>query len=248
MQWLLLGKMTEQTMITYKRVLLKLSGEALAGQSGFGIAPAALVHYVREIEKVHKQGIKIAIIVGGGNIWRGKQAAQSNIPRTKADHMGMLATLINAIALDSALTHKGIPCRLMSRLPLHHFWETYSIAKASAYLRKGRIVIIGGGTSNPCATTDSAASLTAIELSMDLLVKGTKVDGVYTADPKKDPKATYYTTLSLQEALAQQLNVMDRQALALCLEQRLPIAVYNATKPDQLLQILAGKGGTLLTP
>lgn len=233
----------------YKRILLKLSGEVLGGEQRWGIAPAPLQYYVEEIAQVHKAGIAVAVIIGGGNIWRGNQAKKLGIGSVRADHMGMLATMINAVALQSALSQKGLPVRLMSRLNVQRICESYNMQKAEAHLKKGYIVIIGGGTSNPCFTTDAAAALTAIELNTDVLIKGTNVDGIYTEDPKQNPHATIFKTLTLQEVLDKQLKVMDMAAIVLCMQEQLPLIVYNATKPKRLLKLLqARKGGTFISP
>ncbi|MGB0356691.1 MAG: UMP kinase [Cytophagales bacterium] len=235
----------------YKSILLKLSGEVLAGEQGSTstISPRRLQHYVDEIQAAHRAGLQIAVVIGGGNIWRGDQAETLGVGIVDADHMGMLATMINAIAIAASLEKRGIPTALMSRLPIHPICEHYSKQKARHHLKKGRVVIVGGGTSNPSFTTDSAASLTAIELGIDLLLKGTKVDFVYKKDPLKHVDAIPFKTLSLASAIEQKLGVMDLTALTLCQAHQLPIIVYNATKPNQLLKTLKTREtGTLIHP
>ncbi len=233
----------------YKRILLKLSGEALANKKGNNIALAPLLHYAEEIKKVHANGHQIAVVIGGGNIYRGKEGKHIRLGSPHTDHMGMLASMFNAIALSATLTKAGIPAILMSRLPMHHIATTYHPTKALDWLTKGHIIVIGGGIGVPCFsfTTDSAGALVAVELGAEVLIKGTYIDGVYEEDPKKNPNATYYDKLSLQHALEKRLKVLDSAAMELCLEHRLPIFVYNATKKDRLLNITTqGTGGTLL--
>ncbi len=231
----------------YKRILLKLSGEILAGDKRFGFDHLSLKHYVEEIKKVYQAGVQVAVIVGAGNIWRGIQGSKLAIDAVKADHMGMLATMINSVALQSMLAKEGIPVCLMSRLNMTRICEGYSATKAVCHLEKGRVVIVGGGTSNPCFTTDSAAALTAIEVGADVFVKGTKVDGVYAQDPVVNPEATFYGSLSLKKALKEGLAVMDMTAMRLCIDNALSAIVYNATKKNQLLKVLIQKkGGTFL--
>ena len=233
----------------YKKILLKLSGEALAGHQSFGIAPDLLTHYTKEISKAYRSGITIAIVIGGGNIWRGEKSKTLGIERVPADYMGMLATMINSLALHNALTQQGIPTRLMSQVPMQSICEAYSRAKALQYLQKNYIVIIGAGLGKPYFTTDTAASLSAIELGVDVLVKGTNVDGIYSADPKKNKQATRYTELNIEQVLQKKLQIMDMTALTLCTEQHLPIIVYNATKKDRLMQVLTKKElGTFIHP
>ena len=231
-----------------KRILLKLSGEALAGNQTSGIAFSALEHYATEIKRAHEQKIDIAIIIGGGNIWRGKQQKQLKIRKVQADQMGMMATMINAIALYSRLESLGLSVRLMSRLSIPSICEFYNVTKAKHHIGKERIVVIGGGTSNPCFTTDSAGCLTAIELETDLFIKGSNVEGIYSDDPKENPNATCYDRLPLQQALDQDLKVMDKTALMLSLNHQLPVVVYNATKKGRLNQVLfEERGGSFLT-
>lgn len=224
--------------MTYKRILLKLSGEVLAGQEDDAISQAWLMHYAREIIKVHKEGVGIAVVLGGGNIYRGAKAKCMLVNRIDGDYMGMLATMINSIALYNMLVKQGVGTRLMVQIGMNNIYEPYSRGKALAYLNKGYIVIIGGGLGKPCFTTDSAASLCAIELDVDVLMKGTSVDGIYSADPKKDKSAMLYTHITFEEALEKKLKVMDMTALTLCSEARMPIIVYNATKREKLLQVL----------
>lgn len=235
----------------YKSILLKLSGEVLAGdgKERGSIAPTALQHYVAEIQRAHEAGLQVAVVIGGGNIWRGDRAGLLGVDVVDADHMGMLATMINAIAIASSLAKKEVPVALMSRLPMHPICEHYSKQKARHHLQRKRVVIVGGGTSNPAFTTDSAASLTAVELGIGMLLKGTKVDFVYEKDPVKHADAVPFKTLSLASAIDQRLGVMDLTALTLCQTHQIPIIVYNATKPHQLLKVLTTReSGTLLYP
>lgn len=224
--------------MNYKKILLKLSGEVLAGEKHDAISQAWLMHYAREIIKVHKEGVGMAIVLGGGNIYRGAQAKSMFVDRIDGDYMGMLATMINSIALYNTLVKEGVGTRLMTQIGMKNIYEPYSRAKALAYLKKGYIVIIGGGLGKPCFTTDSAASLCAIELGVDILMKGTHVDGIYSADPKKDKGAVLYTHITIEEALEKRLKIMEMTALTLCAEAGLPIIVYNATKSERLFQVL----------
>ena len=231
----------------YQRILVKLSGEVLAGKERYGIAPEALTHYVDELAKVYAAGAEMAVVIGGGNLWRGAYGSRIGLDVVHGDQMGMLATMINAIALCDRLEKRSIPVCLMSRLNLHRICEFYNVKKARHHLSKGRMLVIGGGTSNPGFTTDSAGSLTAIELGADLLVKGTNVDGFYTADPAKDPNAKRYASISFQEALDKRLGAMDMTALQLCKDHALPAVLYDASQPDHLLKIVQGeKIGTFL--
>lgn len=225
----------------YKKVLLKLSGEVLAGNGSFGIAPEQLMHYTTEIEKARKAGVEMAVVIGGGNIWRGTQAKALGIDPAAADYMGMLATAINSIALHSLLLQKGIPARLMSQVPMQPICEAYSRSKALQYLKKRCMLIIAAGLGKPYFTTDSAASLTAIELGAEVLLKGTKVDGIYPLDPGQGQPMTPYTSIGVQQVMEKKLKVMDMTALTLCANQNLPIIVYNATKPDVLMQVIQKK-------
>lgn len=222
----------------YKKILLKLSGEVLAGDQGFGIAPVPLAHYVTEINQAHKAGVTVAIVIGGGNIYRGKQTKELGIERVATDYMGMLATVINGIALHNVLLQEGIPARLMTRIPMQTVCEAYNRNKALQYLENRKVVIISGGLGKPYFTTDSTAGLSGIELGVDVLLKGTNVDGIYSADPKKDKQAFLYKEIGVEEVLAKKLKVMDMTALTLCAEEHLPIIVYNSTKPGRLMQVI----------
>ncbi|WP_296704396.1 UMP kinase [Algoriphagus sp.] len=232
----------------YKRILLKLSGEALMGDKNYGIDPNRLQQYTKEIMKVKEMGVEIAIVIGGGNIFRGVQAAQSGIDRVQGDYMGMLATLINAMALQSALEKSGLYTRLMSGIKIESVCEPFIRRRAIRHLEKGRIVIFGAGIGNPYFTTDSTASLRAIEVEADVVLKGTRVDGVYTADPEKDATATKYRTISFHEVYEKNLNVMDMTAFTLCQENNLPIIVFDMNKTGNLSKLVEGEEvGTLIT-
>ena len=231
----------------YKRILLKLSGEALMGNQQFGIDPKRLEQYTHEIKATRELGIEIAIVIGGGNIFRGVQAEESGIDRVQGDYMGMLATVINGMALQSALEKAGLFTRLMSGINMEQVCEPFIKRRAVRHLEKGRIVISGAGTGNPYFTTDSAASLRAIEINADVVLKGTRVDGVYSADPEKDPGAIRYSTLTFQEAYEKGLNIMDMTAFTLCQENKLPIIVFDMNKNGNLLNIVQGReAGTLI--
>ena len=232
----------------YKRILLKLSGEALMGEKSYGIDPNRLQQYAQEIKKVKEMGVEIAIVIGGGNIFRGVQAEKSGIDRVQGDYMGMLATLINAMALQSALESSGMFTRLMSGIKIESVCEPFIRRRAIRHLEKGRIVIFGAGIGNPYFTTDSTASLRAIEVEADVVLKGTRVDGVYTADPEKDKTATKYQTISFSEVYEKNLNVMDMTAFTLCQENNLPIIVFDMNKAVNLSNLVQGEEvGTLIT-
>ncbi|MGB3182310.1 MAG: UMP kinase [Cyclobacteriaceae bacterium] len=232
----------------YKRILLKLSGEALMGKQQYGIDPERLDQYSQEIKKVKDMGVEVAIVIGGGNIYRGVQAEQSGIDRVQGDYMGMLATVINAMALQSTLEKTGMYTRLMSGIKMEQVCEPFIRRRAVRHLEKGRVVIFGAGIGNPYFTTDSTASLRAIEIEADVVLKGTRVDGVYTADPEKDPSATRYSNITFQEVFNQGLNVMDMTAFTLCKENNLPIIVFDMNKPGNLVSLLKGEEvGTLIT-
>jgi len=232
----------------YKRILLKLSGEALMGEKSYGIDPNRLQQYTREIKKIKDLGVEIAIVIGGGNIFRGVQAEKSGIDRVQGDYMGMLATLINAMALQSALEQGGMYTRLMSGIKIESVCEPFIRRRAIRHLEKGRIVIFGAGIGNPYFTTDSTASLRAIEVEAEVVLKGTRVDGVYTADPEKDPTATKYEKISFQEVYEKNLSVMDMTAFTLCQENNLPIIVFDMNKDGNLTALVKGeKIGTLIT-
>lgn len=231
----------------YKRILLKLSGEALMGNKQHGIDSERLEQYAQEIKRAHDRGLEIAIVIGGGNIFRGVDGEKSGIDRVQGDYMGMLATVINAMALQSSLEKNGMYTRLMSGLKMEQVCEPFIRRRAIRHLEKGRIVIFGAGIGNPYFTTDSTASLRAIEIEADVVLKGTRVDGVYTADPEKDPTATKYSSVSFQEAYEKGLNIMDMTAFTLCMENDLPIIVFDMNKPGNLYKIVDGEEvGTLI--
>lgn len=231
----------------YKRILLKLSGESLMGDKQYGIDVKKLEQYTEEIKKVSDQGIEIAIVIGGGNIFRGVQAQESGIDRVQGDYMGMLATVINGMALQSAMEKAGLYTRLMSGIKMEQVCEPFIRRRAIRHLEKRRIVIFGAGIGNPYFTTDSTASLRAIEIGADVVLKGTRVDGVYSADPEKDPNATRYTTLTFREAYEKGLSIMDMTAFTLCQENNLPIIVFDMNKPGNLQRVMNGEeAGTLI--
>ena len=226
--------------LQYKRVLLKLSGETLMGDKSFGIDPQKLVYYANEIKKITDIGIEVAIVIGGGNIFRGLQAKDSGVERVQGDYMGMLATCINGIALSSALENEGLYTRLVTAIEMREIAEPYIRRRAIRHLEKRRVVIFSGGTGSPYFTTDSAAALRANEINANVLLKGTRVDGIYSADPEKDPKATKYENISFKEVLSKQLNVMDMTAFTLCNENNLPIIVFDINEPGNLLKTVLG--------
>lgn len=242
-------KVLKKPMIKYKRILLKLSGESLQGSSkSTNISPEMLEQYCDEIKAVREEGIEIAIVIGGGNIFRGGQAEALGIDRVQGDYMGMLATVINAMALQSALERHGMYTRLMSGIKMEQVCEPFIRRRAIRHLEKGRIVIFGAGIGNPYFTTDSTASLRAIETQCNVVLKGTRVDGVYSADPEKFPDATRFANLSFQEAYEKNLNIMDMTAFTLCMENKLPIIVFDMNKKGNLLKIVNGdKAGTLIS-
>lgn len=231
----------------YKRILLKLSGESLMGDQQFGIDPVRLNQYASEIKELVDAGVETSIVIGGGNIFRGVQAEASGIDRVQGDHMGMLATLINGMALQSALESAGVYTRLMSSIKVEAVCEPYIRRRAIRHVEKGRVVIFGAGTGNPYFTTDSAASLRAIEINADVVLKGTRVDGIYSADPEKDPTATRFSTLTFDEVYQKGLKIMDMTAFTLCHENELPIIVFDMDTPGNLLKVLKGEEvGTLV--
>lgn len=231
----------------YKRILLKLSGESLMGDNQYGIDPNRLEQYTKDIKQVVDHGVEVAIVIGGGNIFRGVQAEASGIDRVQGDYMGMLATVINGMALQSAMEKAGLYTRLMSGIKMEQVCEPFIRRRAVRHLEKGRVVIFGAGIGNPYFTTDSTASLRAIEIQADVVLKGTRVDGVYTADPEKDPTAKKYSTLSFQEAYEKGLNIMDMTAFTLCQENNLPIIVFDMNKPGNLVEIMKGEvNGTII--
>jgi len=228
----------ERTFMKYKRILLKLSGESLMGDQQFGIDNKRLNNYASEIKEIYDMGVQVAVVIGGGNIFRGVQAEEGGMDRTHGDYMGMLATMINSMALQAALEAKGLETRLQSAIEMKEMAEPYIRRKALQHLRKGRVVIFGAGTGNPYFTTDSAASLRAIEIEADVILKGTRVDGIYTADPEKDESATKYEEVSFQEVFSKGLKVMDMTAFALCMENKLPIVVFNMDKMGNLKKLI----------
>jgi uridylate kinase len=233
--------------MVYKRVLLKLSGEALMGDADFGIDPAIIDRTSVEIKEVVDAGVEVALVIGGGNIFRGVSLAANGMNRTTGDYMGMLATIINALSLQDALERHGMEVRVMSALPIKPVCEPYIQRRAVRHLEKGRVVVFAAGTGSPFFTTDSAASLRGIEIGADVVLKATKVDGVYSADPMKDPDAELYTHLSYDEVLAKGLAVMDATAIALCRDQSMPVRVFNMGKPGALMNIMKGEAeGTLV--
>jgi len=227
--------------MAYKRVLLKLSGEALMGSRQYGIDPLRLSEYANDIKEALAEGIQIAIVIGGGNIFRGVAAASNGMDRVQGDHMGMLATVINGLALQSALENEGVPTRLQSAIKINEVAEPFIRRKAIRHLEKGRVVIFGGGTGNPYFTTDSAAVLRAIEIEADVILKGTRVDGIYTADPEKDASASKYSSISFDDVLKKGLRVMDTTAFTLSQENELPIIVFDMNKKGNLIKILSGE-------
>ncbi len=225
----------------YKRILLKLSGEALMGSRQYGIDPIRLQEYAQEIKQLTQKGVEVAIVIGGGNIFRGIAGASRGMDRVQGDHMGMLATVINGLALQSALEDEGIPTRLQSAIKINEVAEPFIRRKAIRHLEKGRVVIFGGGTGNPYFTTDSAAVLRAIEIGADVILKGTRVDGIYTSDPEKDDKATKFDFISFDEVLKKGLKVMDTTAFTLSQENHLPIIVFDMNKKGNLLKVVSGE-------
>lgn len=232
----------------YKRILLKLSGEALQGSSkNSNFDPAILEQYCEEIKAVATKGVEVAIVIGGGNIFRGGQAAALGIDRVQGDYMGMLATVINGMALQSAMERHGLYTRLMAGMKMEQVCEPFIRRRAIRHLEKGRVVIFGAGIGNPYFTTDSTASLRAIEIQADVVLKGTRVDGVYTKDPEKFPDAQRYTTLTFQEAYEKNLSIMDMTAFTLCMENKLPIIVFDMNKKGNLMRVAQGEeAGTLI--
>ncbi len=232
----------------YQRILLKLSGEALLGDEDYGIDPAIIGRIAREIQEVLNTGVQIAIVIGGGNIFRGAGLAQSGIDRVTGDHMGMLATVMNSLALQDAMEKVGVDARVMSAVSVHDVCEDYIRRRATRHLEKGRVVIIAGGTGNPFFTTDTAAALRAIEIGADIVLKATKVDGVYSADPNIDEEAQLYATLDYDRVIEGKLGVMDANAIVLCRDQGMPIRVFNVFGGGNLMKIVNGeKVGTLVS-
>ena len=231
----------------YNRILLKLSGESLMGKQSYGIAPEMLEQYAKDIKTVVEQGVEVAIVIGGGNIFRGLSGASKGMDRVQGDYMGMLATLINSMALQAELEKQGMKTELLGGLAIEPICKEMSRRRAIEAMQEGRVVIIGSGTGNPFFTTDTASTLRAIEIKADVILKGTRVDGVYTADPEKDPTATKYETLTFADALSKKLKIMDLTAFALCEENNLPIYVFDMNQPGNLLKVVKGEAiGTLV--
>jgi uridylate kinase len=234
--------------LRFRRVLLKLSGEALMGDGKYGIHPPTLIRISSEIQEVVRAGVQLAIVIGGGNIFRGVSASTEGMDRSSADYMGMLATVINAMALQDALEKHGVFTRVQSAIKMEQVAEPYIRRRAVRHLEKGRVVIFAAGTGNPFFTTDTAASLRAMEIGAEVIFKATKVDGVYSADPKKDPAARRYRSLTYMDVLNRNLNVMDSTAISLCMENRLPIVVFDLTVQGNIWRAVTGSGdlGTLV--
>jgi uridylate kinase len=233
--------------LKYKRVLLKLSGESLMGKNGYGIDPQVLDFFSDEIKKVHDIGVQLGIVIGGGNIYRGLNASEMGIDRVTGDQMGMLATMINSLALQNAVEHKGTDSRLMSSIQMHEVAEPYIRRRAIRHFEKGRVVIFGAGTGHPYFSTDTAASLRAVEIEANVIIKGTRVDGVFDSDPEKNPGAFRFESISYLDVLKKNLRVMDLTAVSLCQENKLPMVVFNMDVPDNLLKLVRGENiGTVI--
>lgn len=231
----------------YKRILLKLSGESLVGDNGFGIDPTMINRYAKEIKSVVDLGVEVAIVIGGGNIYRGMNESETGIERAHGDYMGMLATVINGMAIQAMLEKQGMYTRLLTAIKMEQVAEPYIRRRAIRHLEKNRIVIFGGGTGNPYFTTDTAGSLRAVEIGADVIIKGTRVNGIYTADPEKDPTATKYETISFKECIDKNLKIMDMTAFTLCMENNLPIIVFDINQEGNLKKLVTGeKIGTLV--
>ncbi len=231
----------------YKRILLKLSGEALMGENGDVLNPAIIAQYAKDIKQIVEAGVEVAIVIGGGNIYRGMNEAETGIERAHGDYMGMLATVINGMAMQAGLEKAGVYTRLQSAIKMEQIAEPYIRRRAMRHLEKRRVVIFGAGTGNPYFTTDTAGSLRAIEIKADVILKGTRVDGIYTADPEKDPSATKFEKISYRECINKNLKVMDMTAFTLCMENHLPIIVFDMNKPGNLLKVVMGENvGTLV--
>jgi uridylate kinase len=231
----------------YRRILLKLSGEAMSGEAALGICPETVRKMGRQIGEVRELGVQIVVVIGGGNIFRGLQGSKHGIERATGDYMGMLATVINALALQDALEKLGVATRVQSAISMSQVAEPFIRRRAVRHLEKGRVVIFGGGTGNPYFSTDTAAALRSNEIGADVILKATKVDGIYDSDPKKNPKAKRYTEISYLEALQKQLKVMDSTAFSLCMDNKMPIIVFNVFKPSNLKRVVMGeKVGTIV--
>lgn len=231
-----------ENLAPHKRVLIKLSGEALTGEQNYGICPSFILRIANDIKEVHNAGYEVCLVIGGGNIFRGAEGALEGMERSTSDYMGMLATVINALALQDALEKLSVTTRVMSAIPMQTVSEPYIRRRAMRHLAKGRVVIFAAGTGNPYFTTDTTAALRASEMECDVLLKGTKVDGVYSADPHKDALAVHYETISYRQALNDQLKVMDAPALALARDNNLPIVVFSVMEPGNILKTLKGEG------
>lgn len=225
----------------YRRILLKLSGESLMGDQDYGISPDMLAQYASEIKQAKEEGAEIGVVIGGGNIFRGLQGAAKGMDRVQGDYMGMLATVINSMALQAELEKQGVKTELLGGLAIEPICKESSRARMKQALEEGKVVLIGGGTGNPYFTTDTASSLRAIEMQADAILKGTRVDGIYTADPEKDPNATKYSSLTYEEALNKQLKIMDLTAFALCRENNMPIYVFDMNKKGNLIKVIKGE-------
>jgi uridylate kinase len=231
----------------YKRVLLKLSGESLMGNKGYGLDPVVMEQYATEVKSITDLGVEVAIVIGGGNIYRGMNESDTGIERAHGDYMGMLATVINGMAVQAMLEKMGVYTRLQSAIKMEQIAEPYIRRRAIRHVEKGRVVIFGAGTGNPYFTTDTAGSLRAIEIGANVILKGTRVNGIYTADPEKDPTAVKYDEISFQECLSNNLRVMDMTAFTLCMENNLPIIVFDINEPGNLKRVVMGeKVGTLV--
>lgn len=226
--------------LKYRRILLKLSGESLMGEKGYGIDPEVLGRFADEVSGVHALGVEVGIVIGGGNIYRGIAAAADGVDKVVGDQMGMLATVVNSLALQNALEKKGIYTRLMSAIVMEQIAEPFIRRRAIRHLEKGRVVIFGAGTGNPYFTTDTAAALRAVEIGADVIIKGTRVDGVFDSDPEKNPKAIKFSEISYMDVLQKDLKVMDLTAITLCRENKLPIVVFNMTIPGNLKKLVTG--------
>lgn len=231
----------------YKRILLKLSGEALMGNCDFGIDPAVIHRIAAEVAQVNRMGVEVGMVIGGGNLFRGAGLAEAGMDRVTGDHMGMLATVMNSLAMQDALERVGVYARVMSAVRINQVCEDYIRRRAIRHLEKGRIVIFAAGTGNPFFTTDSAASLRAIEINAEVMLKATKVDGIYTADPKKDPSAVRYDTITYDEAITRRLQVMDTTAIVMCREHSMPLKVFDLNRPDEIVRVVCGVPGIATT-
>jgi uridylate kinase len=231
-----------ESSLRYKRVLLKISGEALMGEQGYGIDVNACIKYAQEVKSAIDLGVQICLVIGGGNIWRGKWGVDAGMERAQADHMGMLATVMNALVMQNALESIGVPTRVQSGISMHTICEPFIRRRAIRHMEKKRVVIFAAGTGNPFFTTDTGAALRAAEMNCDAMLKGTQVDGVYTADPKSDPEATRFDTLDYMEVLSKELKVMDATAISLLKENKIPIVVFRIRDKGGLANVLTGKG------